>query len=45
MRPPGGFPADLEVIEDFKHSNRVFLQPLQEDTMAGPKLRDLISAF
>ena len=45
VRPPGGFPADLEVIEHFKHSNRVFLQPLQEETMTGPKLRELISAF
>ena len=42
MRPPGGFPANLEVIENFKHSNRVFLQPLQEETMTGPKLRELI---
>jgi len=38
-RPPRGFPADFEFIDDLKHRNWVLLRPLEDATMTGPRLR------
>ena len=44
MRTPRGFPAEFEFIDDLKHRNWVFLRPLDDATMTGSKLRELIAA-
>ncbi|GAB3053186.1 TIGR02453 family protein [Stenotrophomonas tumulicola] len=38
VRPPRGFPADFEFIEDLKHRNWVMWRPLDDATMIGPRL-------
>ncbi|WP_101927063.1 MULTISPECIES: DUF2461 domain-containing protein [Luteimonas] len=43
VRPPRGFPADFEFIDDLKHKNWVFWRTLDDDTMTGPKLRQTIA--
>ncbi len=43
-RPPRGFPAEFEFIEDLKHKNFVFWRSLDDETMTGPKLRQTIAA-
>ena len=43
-RPPRGFPADFEMIEDLKHRNFVFSRHLEDADMTGPKLRQLLVA-
>ena len=37
-RPPRGFDADFEFIDDLKHRNFVALRSLDDATMAGPRL-------
>lgn len=44
VRPPRGFPADFEYIEDLKHRNWVLWRPLDDATMTGPKLRQTVAA-
>lgn len=44
VRPPRGFPADFEFIEDLKHRNFVFWRSLDDATMTGPKLRQTVAA-
>ncbi len=43
-RPPRGFPAEFEMIEDLKHRNFVFSLHLEEADMTGPRLRQLLAA-
>ena len=43
-RPPRGFPADFEFIEDLKHKNFVFWRDLDDATITGPKLRQVVAA-
>ncbi len=43
-RPPRGFPADFEFIDDLRHRNLVFWRPLEDDTMTGPRLRQTLAA-
>ena len=38
VRPPRGFPADFEFIDDLKHRNWVMWRPLDDATMTGPRL-------
>ncbi len=42
-RPPRGFPADFEFIDDLKHRNFVFWRSLDDATMTGPRLRKIIA--
>ena len=42
-RPPRGFPADFEMIEDLKHRNFAFTRPLQDSDMTGPRLHRIIA--
>ena len=42
-RPPRGFPADFEFIDDLKHRNFVFWRSLDDATMTGPRLRKTIA--
>lgn len=44
VRPPRGFPADFEFIDDLKHRNFVFWRDLGDATVIGPKLRQTIAA-
>ena len=43
VRPPRGFPADFELIDDLKHRNFVFWRELGDATITGPKLRRIIA--
>ncbi len=42
-RPPRGFPADFEFIDDLRHRNLVFWRPLEDDTMTSPRLRQTLA--
>lgn len=42
-RPPRGFPADFEFIDDLRHRNFVFWRELADATVTGPKLRQAIA--
>ncbi|MET0655808.1 MAG: DUF2461 domain-containing protein [Pseudoxanthomonas sp.] len=42
-RPPRGFPADFEFIDDLKHKNFVFWRSLDNETMTGPRLRQTLA--
>ncbi len=44
VRPPRGFPADFEFIDDLKHRNWVFLRALDDAAMTGPRLRTTLEA-
>ena len=44
IRPPRGFPADFEFIDDLKHRNWVFWRALDDATMTGPRLRRTVEA-
>lgn len=44
VRPPRGFPADFEFIDDLKHRNWVLWRSLDDEAMTGPKLRQTIAA-
>ena len=43
-RPPRGFAADFEFIDDLKHKNFVFWRSLGDEVMTGPKLRQAVAA-
>lgn len=43
VRPPRGFPVDFEFIDDLKHRNWVFWRALDDATMTGPRLRQLVA--
>ena len=43
-RPPRGFPADFEMIEDLKHRNFVFSRNIEDADMTGPRLRQQLAA-
>jgi uncharacterized protein (TIGR02453 family) len=43
VRPPRGFPADFEFVEDLKHRNFVFWRSLDDATMTGPRLRQTLA--
>lgn len=43
-RPPRGFPADFEMIEDLKHRNFVFSRHIEDADMTGPRLRQHLAA-
>lgn len=43
-RPPRGFPADFELIDDLKHKNFVFTRTLDDATMCSPRLRQALAA-
>jgi len=42
VRPPRGFPAEFEFIDDLKHRNWVLWRSLDDATMTGPRLRDVV---
>ena len=42
VRPPRGFPADFDFIDDLKHRNWVLWRSLDDATMTGPKLRQTV---
>ncbi len=44
VRPPRGFPADFEFIDDLKHRNWVFWRPLDDALMTGSRLRQTVAA-
>ena len=43
VRPPRGFPADFEYIDDLKHRNWVFWRALDDAAMTGPRLRQTVA--
>lgn len=43
-RPPRGFPAEFEFIDDLKHKNFIFWRSLEDSVMTGPKLRSTLAA-
>lgn len=43
-RPPRGFPADFELIDDLKHKNFVFTRALDDASMTSPRLRQALVA-
>lgn len=44
VRPPRGFPADHELIEDIKRKDFVAGAGLDDDTVLGPRLRQSVAA-
>lgn len=44
VRPPRGFPADFEFIDDLKRRNFVFWRSLDNDVVTGPRLRQVLAA-
>ena len=42
QRPPRGYPADHELIEDLKLRNWVYWRPLADSDITSPKLRQLL---
>ncbi|WP_140718706.1 DUF2461 domain-containing protein [Pseudomonas sp. Hp2] len=44
VRPPRGFPADFEFLDDLKQRNWVMWRPLDDVTMTGPRLRQTVAA-
>lgn len=43
VRPPHGFPADFEFIDDLKHKNFVVSRVIEDSVMLGPKLRQTLA--
>jgi uncharacterized protein (TIGR02453 family) len=43
VRPPRGFPADHELIEDLKRKNFVATVPLEDSVVLGPNLRKAVA--
>jgi uncharacterized protein (TIGR02453 family) len=43
VRPPRGFPADFEFIEDLKLKNFVALRAIDDDVMLGARLRQTLA--
>ncbi|HYG08092.1 MAG TPA: DUF2461 domain-containing protein [Stenotrophomonas sp.] len=44
VRTPRGFPAEFEFLDDLKHRNWVLWRQLDDATMTGPRLRQIIAA-
>jgi uncharacterized protein (TIGR02453 family) len=44
VRPPRGFPADHELIEDIKRKNFVAMAALEDSVVLGPGLRKAVAA-
>lgn len=44
VRPPRGFPAEFEFIEDLKLKNFVAMRAIDDDVMVGSRLRQTIAA-
>ncbi|RYZ70834.1 MAG: DUF2461 domain-containing protein [Lysobacteraceae bacterium] len=44
VRAPRGFPADFEFIDDLRHRNFVFWRSLPDETVTGPRLRQVVAA-
>lgn len=42
VRPPRGFPADFEFVEDLRRRNFVAVRALDDATMTGPRLRQAL---
>lgn len=42
VRPPRGFPADFEFIDDLRHRNFVALRAIDDPVMLGPRLRQAL---
>ncbi|KRG70630.1 DUF2461 domain-containing protein [Pseudoxanthomonas dokdonensis] len=42
-RPPRGFPADFEFIDDLKHKNFIFWRALDDEAMTSTRLRQTLS--
>lgn len=42
VRPPRGFPADFEFVEDLKHKNFVAVRTIEDSMMLGPRLRQTL---
>ena len=43
VRPPRGFPADFEFLDDLRHRNFVAWRPLDDDVLTGPRLRQVLA--
>ena len=43
VRPPRGFPADFEFIEDLKLKNFVALRAIDDEAVLGPRLRQTLA--
>ncbi len=43
VRPPRGFPADFEFIDDLRHRNFVASRSIEDSVMLGPKLRQTLA--
>ena len=43
VRPPRGFPAEFEFIEDLKRKNFVALRSIDDEVMLGTRLRQLLA--
>ncbi len=43
VRPPRGFPADFEFIDDLRHKNFVASRVIEDATMLGPKLKQVLA--
>lgn len=43
VRPPRGFPEDFAFIDDLRHRSFVATRPLDDDTVTGPKLRQVLA--
>ncbi|HZF99316.1 MAG TPA: DUF2461 domain-containing protein [Pseudoxanthomonas sp.] len=43
VRPPRGFPADFEFIDDLKHRNFVFWRAIDDAAMTAPRLRQALA--
>ena len=44
VRPPRGFPADFAFIDDLRHKNFVALRAIDDATILGPRLRQVLAA-
>ena len=44
VRAPRGFPAEFEFIDDLRHRNFVFWRSLPDETVTGPRLRQVVAA-
>ena len=43
VRPPRGYPADHELIEDLKRKNFVAMAALEDELVLGPRLRQAVA--
>lgn len=42
VRPPRGFPPEFEFIDDLRHKNFVAVRNIDDSTMTGPRLRQVV---